>query len=145
MTTAHRPTWKPAVGGSEQGGNKITVPTRQYSSKDIPGYTTLKHRIFKEEGPKAKDNEDIIKDKEKEDVIQEKEEKIKDIPLKKIKKDYSDRDRDRDEESDENINERESQSGDESENDSLDDSDDELLLMREFEKIKKEREQLKSQ
>jgi protein CWC15 len=46
MTTAHRPTWKPAVGGSEQGGNKITVPTRQYSSKDIPGYTSLKSRVF---------------------------------------------------------------------------------------------------
>ncbi len=76
MTTAHRPTWKAAVGGSEQGGNKITVPTRQYSSKDIPGYTYLKSRLF-EKGDKKEE------EKEKKSLKE-----VKDTPEKKVKMDY---------------------------------------------------------
>lgn len=44
MTTAHRPTWSTAVGGSEQGGNSMYVPSRQYSAKDLPGQQTMKER-----------------------------------------------------------------------------------------------------
>lgn len=44
MTTAHRPTWNTAVGGSEQGSSKMYVPTRQYSAKDLPGQQTMKAR-----------------------------------------------------------------------------------------------------
>ena len=74
MTTAHRPTWKPAVGGSEQGGNKITVPTRQYSSKDIPGYTSLKSRVFAKQ--------------EKDNQMNKVEDHEEDLPQKKVKMDY---------------------------------------------------------
>lgn len=44
MTTAHRPTWHPTVGGKDQGGNRVLVPSKQYSSKDLPGHTVLKYR-----------------------------------------------------------------------------------------------------
>lgn len=44
MTTAHRPTWHTAKGGSEQGGNVLINPSRAYSSKDMPAHTTLKER-----------------------------------------------------------------------------------------------------
>jgi protein CWC15 len=44
MTTAHRPTWNPTSGGKDQGGNRVIVPTRQYSAKDLPGHTVLKYR-----------------------------------------------------------------------------------------------------
>ena len=44
MTTAHRPTWTSAKGGSSQGGNLLVEPTRTYSSKDLPGHLHLKHR-----------------------------------------------------------------------------------------------------
>ncbi len=44
MTTAHRPTWNSAKGGSEQGGNLLVNPTRTYSAKDLPANTTLKYR-----------------------------------------------------------------------------------------------------
>lgn len=44
MTTAHRPTWHPARGGNDQGGNRALVPTRQFSSKDAPAHTKLKFR-----------------------------------------------------------------------------------------------------
>ena len=44
MTTAHRPTWHTAKGGSEQGGNVLINPSRAYSSKDMPAHTRLKER-----------------------------------------------------------------------------------------------------
>ena len=44
MTTAHRPTWHTAKGGTEQGGNVLINPSRAYSSKDMPAHTTLKVR-----------------------------------------------------------------------------------------------------
>ena len=44
MTTAHRPTWHPAKGGSEQGGNRCFLPTKQYSAKDAPSHTKIKYR-----------------------------------------------------------------------------------------------------
>lgn len=47
MTTAHRPTWAPAKGGEEQGGNRMYVPSRMTSAKDQPGQLTLK---FRQEG-----------------------------------------------------------------------------------------------
>lgn len=44
MTTANRPTWNSVKGGSEQGGNQLVKPSRQYSSKDVPGHLHLKSR-----------------------------------------------------------------------------------------------------
>ena len=44
MTTAHKPTWHAAKGGSNQGGNVLVTPTRQYSSKDMPAHLNLKTR-----------------------------------------------------------------------------------------------------
>ena len=46
MTTAHRPTWNSAKGGSEQGGNLLVQPSRAYSSKDMPAHKTLKSRAI---------------------------------------------------------------------------------------------------
>ena len=44
MTTAHRPTWHTAKGGTEQGGNVLINPSRGYSAKDLPAHKTLKER-----------------------------------------------------------------------------------------------------
>lgn len=44
MTTAHRPTWAPAKGGEEQGGNRLFVASRQVSAKNQPGHLKLKFR-----------------------------------------------------------------------------------------------------
>jgi hypothetical protein len=44
MTTAHRPTWHTAKGGTEQGGNVLINPSRAYSSKDMPVHTSMKER-----------------------------------------------------------------------------------------------------
>jgi len=37
MTTAHRPTYNFAKG-SGNSGTRTVVPSRQYSSKDLPGH-----------------------------------------------------------------------------------------------------------
>ena len=41
MSTAHKPTWKPAIGLSQ---NKGYVPTRSYSARDLPSYIDMKQR-----------------------------------------------------------------------------------------------------
>ncbi|CAH9099889.1 unnamed protein product [Cuscuta epithymum] len=52
MTTAARPTWAPAKGGSEQGGTRIFGPSQKYSSRDMASHTTLKPR---KEGQETQD------------------------------------------------------------------------------------------
>ena len=44
MTTAHRPTYNASRGGEEQGGNKLYIPSKMYSSKDLPSNLQLKSR-----------------------------------------------------------------------------------------------------
>uniref|UniRef100_A0A7S3DFU9 Uncharacterized protein n=1 Tax=Palpitomonas bilix TaxID=652834 RepID=A0A7S3DFU9_9EUKA len=44
MTTAARPTWTPAKGQENTGYYKEFVPSKQYSSKDLPGHLELKVR-----------------------------------------------------------------------------------------------------
>jgi protein CWC15 len=42
MTTAARPTFDPAKGGRDRGD--LSVMSKQYSSRDLPGHTKLKYR-----------------------------------------------------------------------------------------------------
>lgn len=44
MTTAHKPTFHPAVGTANPGGYRYYAPKAQYSSRDLPGQLTLKTR-----------------------------------------------------------------------------------------------------
>ena len=48
MTTAHKPTWNAARGSStgqhDKGVYQIGVASAQFSSRDMPGQTTLKVR-----------------------------------------------------------------------------------------------------
>lgn len=44
MTTAHRPTWKAALGASNQGGAVRHVPTQQFSARNLPAHLKLKTR-----------------------------------------------------------------------------------------------------
>lgn len=48
MTTAHRPTWAPALGFQEQGGLRTHAPTQGLSAKDMPSQTLLKERKQKQ-------------------------------------------------------------------------------------------------
>lgn len=44
MTTAARPTFEPARGGSGKGETDLSALSKQYSSRDLPGHTKLKYR-----------------------------------------------------------------------------------------------------
>ncbi|KAK3932497.1 Protein CWC15-like protein A [Frankliniella fusca] len=44
MTTAARPTFEPARGGSGRGEKDLSALSKQYSSRDLPGHTKLKYR-----------------------------------------------------------------------------------------------------
>ena len=45
MTTAARPTFEPARGGSGKGETDLSALSKQYSSRDLPGHTKLKYRL----------------------------------------------------------------------------------------------------
>ena len=44
MTTAARPTFEPAEGGSGRNEKDLSTISRQYSSRDLPGHAELKYR-----------------------------------------------------------------------------------------------------
>jgi len=44
MTTAARPTFEPARGGSGKGEKDLSALSKQYSSRDLPSHTKLKYR-----------------------------------------------------------------------------------------------------
>lgn len=45
MTTAARPTFEPARGGTGRNEKDLSAISRQYSSRDLPGHTKLKYRL----------------------------------------------------------------------------------------------------
>ncbi|CAG9328595.1 unnamed protein product [Blepharisma stoltei] len=125
MTTAHRPTWNAVQGGKDQGGNRILVPSRQYSSKDLPGHTILKERKKGQGNPeelKSVDFKAQLLQKEKEYFLEKS--KFEENPQSE-------------EESEGDIEQEESESYEnQSEEES---SEDEEALRAEIEKIKAER------
>jgi protein CWC15 len=44
MTTAARPTFEPARGGSGRGEKDLSALSRQYSARDLPSQLKLKFR-----------------------------------------------------------------------------------------------------
>lgn len=44
MTTAAKPTYEPARGGTSKGENDLSAMSKQYSSRDLPAHTKLKYR-----------------------------------------------------------------------------------------------------
>lgn len=44
MTTAHRPTFDPARGGTGRNEGDLSKLSSQYSSKDLPSHKKLKYR-----------------------------------------------------------------------------------------------------
>ena len=44
MTTAARPTFDTARGGTSKGENDLSALSKQYSSRDLPSHTKLKYR-----------------------------------------------------------------------------------------------------
>ena len=182
MTNAHRPTWKAAVGGSEQGGNTLYIPTRQYSSRDMPSHLKLKTRqegqgtegeankvdfrrnILEREQQHFREKNKKGYEEDQAEEIPEIEDKLDAYSLEKCLETIDKGEKKRRVEEEQNpfpqdsdadlsaadeafnalsnkTNNVNGNEGDEAENNEAESDDDEAELMREFEKIKKEREE----
>ncbi|XP_013392698.1 spliceosome-associated protein CWC15 homolog [Lingula anatina] len=135
MTTAARPTFEPARGGTGKGERDLGALSKQYSSRDLPSHTKLKYR---QDGQNTADD---LRSRDFRSHLEERE---------RAAREKRDRDRGRDSSSskrprldqipaanldaDDPIDD-----DDDEEEDSSDDEDDTAALLAELQKIKKER------
>lgn len=131
MTTAARPTFEPARGGSGRNEKDLSAISRQYSSRDLPGHTKLKYREHgqgTQEETRSRDFRRELEDREKEkrvggarptDHSTNKRLKLDQVPAASL-------------DADDPIDPEE-------DSDSSDDEDDTEALLAELNKIKKER------
>jgi len=152
MSSAGRPTFISAKGGHDQGGNRMHISTRQYSSKDLAGHTKMKTRQPGQNTSSEVSKRDLkreLDEKERKVAVErgrkdpKKEEKeTKEEPILAIKDKEENGERSK---RDKNIDADDSDGssdGDEESSDEESDSEDETdELLRELERIKKEREQ----
>jgi protein CWC15 len=126
MSTAHRPTWAAALGGSGLRDGASSAQTQQYSSKDMPSHTKLKYRKFGQCAP-----EELIRkefpDTSKEAVALESSELLKNASI----------------DEDTEVDDFQSDSADEIFSFESNEEDETAELMRELDKIKREREEAK--
>eukprot|EP00742_Colponemidia_sp_Colp-10_P009157 GILJ01009959.1.p1 GENE.GILJ01009959.1~~GILJ01009959.1.p1 ORF type:complete len:243 (-),score=61.52 GILJ01009959.1:21-713(-) len=150
MTSAARPTWKPKAAGSEAGGSGLHLPSRSYSSRDLPAHKELKvrrpgqgtsddirHKDFRAE-LEEKERKATGKKRDREEVEEERREKprLEAEPVKAVEDNPFPQD------ADDEDDHRSASSSDEASDDGSDDDEDETAeLMRELEKIRKEREE----
>jgi len=144
MTTAHKPTYHPAVGSATQGGYRYHAPRTGYSVKDVAAYTELKVRQPGQNAPGEVGTRDLkaeLLDRERDHAQKEElEKKRKGLlpyaeksvdPAKELDKidwkKFDDSD-----DSDEDAN---------SGSDKEDEEDDEAELQRELAKLRKEKEE----
>eukprot|EP00116_Pleurobrachia_bachei_P014695 sb/3474957/ len=62
MTTAARPTFEPARGGTGRGEGDLSALSKQYSSRDLPGHTKLKYRQLGQETREEVAGRDLKRD-----------------------------------------------------------------------------------
>uniref|UniRef100_UPI00358E9A73 LOW QUALITY PROTEIN: spliceosome-associated protein CWC15 homolog n=1 Tax=Myxine glutinosa TaxID=7769 RepID=UPI00358E9A73 len=64
MTTAARPTFEPAKGGRGKGEGELSALSKQYSSRDLPGHTTIKYRQSSQDVPEEVRGRDLRRELE---------------------------------------------------------------------------------
>ncbi|KAJ3074402.1 hypothetical protein HDU99_001741, partial [Rhizoclosmatium hyalinum] len=142
MTTAARPTWLPAVGGGslrDTGG----APTQQRSAKELPAHTQIKLRQTGQNAPGERLDREALKQKL---LAAERAAKaaaaggvaIDEEQLEQKRRELLAENPDADDDVDDDPDEEEEKEDDEDDEDD-DSDDDEAELMRELEKIKRER------
>ncbi|XP_067948280.1 spliceosome-associated protein CWC15 homolog [Watersipora subatra] len=136
MTTAARPTFEPARGGSGKGETDLSALSKQYSSRDLPGHTKLKYR---------QDGQNSSIELKGRDFRRDLDERERAAREKRTERDYSSSSSKRARiehapsshlDDDDPIDQDEG-----SDSDSSDDEDDTAELMAELARIKKERQQ----
>lgn len=138
MTTAHRPTFEPARGGSGRNEGDLSKLSQQYSSKDMPSHTKMKYR------QKGQSHVDDIRSK---DFRRELEEKEKNMSRERRSREsgWGSQKKPRLEETSTHNVQDEDDPYDEVNENSDSDEDDTAELMAELARIKKERAVEKAQ
>ncbi|VDO85886.1 unnamed protein product [Heligmosomoides polygyrus] len=134
MTTAHRPTFHPARGGTGRTEGDLSKLSQQYSSKDMPSHTKLKYRQTGQGTEEELRRRDLRRELEEKEKLASRERRSRDAAASSSSgkrarlEEISHAAVDADEPLDEH---------DSSDDDS--DEDDTAALMAELERIKKER------
>lgn len=143
MSTSHRPTFYPAVGGTSQGGNLATIPTSRISARDLPSQGQLKRRRIQ---PIKNDSSAVPSSTAS--VIDHAPSLASLLQLdEKLVAQYADQDQDIDIKSEDSQDDKSDDDSDaeNDDNSSSSDSDDEdEQLQRELEALKKEREEARA-
>eukprot|EP01057_Protomagalhaensia_wolfi_P001449 Protomagalhaensia_wolfi_Nauph_80__1448@NODE_1873_length_1294_cov_116_807968_g1464_i0_p1_GENE_NODE_1873_length_1294_cov_116_807968_g1464_i0NODE_1873_length_1294_cov_116_807968_g1464_i0_p1_ORF_typecomplete_len209_score37_94Cwf_Cwc_15/PF04889_12/2_7e36Na_trans_assoc/PF06512_13/0_011Chibby/PF14645_6/0_059DUF3381/PF11861_8/0_52DNA_pol_phi/PF04931_13/0_93SDA1/PF05285_12/1_1DUF5384/PF17358_2/3_8e02DUF5384/PF17358_2/15YL1/PF05764_13/5_4RRN3/PF05327_11/10_NODE_1873_length_1294_cov_116_807968_g1464_i06161 len=142
MSTSHRPTFYPAVGGTSQGGNLATIPTSRQSARDLPSQGTLKRRRLVEPSHIASKNAISTTSS----IIDKAPSLASLIQLDEKLAAYADQDRDIDIKSEGEFDSDDDSEGEDEEkvkeeDDDSSSEDEEVQLQRELEALKREREQ----
>ncbi|OEH74407.1 cwf15 cwc15 cell cycle control protein [Cyclospora cayetanensis] len=135
MTTAHRPTWHTALGGENQGGNRLATATTKRSAKDQPGELRLKARSA-DQLPATRDRKILAEELSRKEGIYQNQKKNALLTLTALPEIENPFPEDADDVDAPAATHNDSDGGSDS-SESSDDEEGELL--RELEKIKKER------
>ncbi|EKX54086.1 hypothetical protein GUITHDRAFT_132490 [Guillardia theta CCMP2712] len=139
MTSAARPTFHPAVGGEDIGYYRMEAGTRQLSVKDMPGHTRLKFR--RTQAQKSQDELKAELEQRELKVLMSKNTSKASSQAPSEMGDSKNAEAPAIEDVDEERDADDIVAGDVDSDDSSDDEDETMELMRELERIKKEREE----
>jgi len=161
MSTAGRPTFTPALGGDTsrvgQGGVRVHAPSKQFSAKDLKSHTKLKERkagqntkdeiskrdlkreLERKEKKHFQKTDNITDDQTDSESDQDEKEKVKLLQEKQTKTETKQKKENID--ADDSESESSSDSDKQSESESEKEDDDTAELLKELEKIKREREE----
>ncbi|CAH3182338.1 unnamed protein product [Porites lobata] len=139
MTTAARPTWDTAKGGRGKGEGDLSALSKQYSSRDLPSHTKLKHRQAGQDTAEELRSRDFRKDLEERERVAARErnkEKGSRYTSEQPKRPRLDQPPPSNLDADDPVDDDDDDDSDES-----DDEDDTAELLAELQRIKKERAQ----
>ncbi|CAH3185977.1 unnamed protein product [Porites evermanni] len=139
MTTAARPTWDTAKGGRGKGEGDLSALSKQYSSRDLPSHTKLKHRQAGQDTAEELRGRDFRKDLEERERLAARErnkEKGSRYASEQPKRPRLDQPPPSNLDADDPVDDDDDDDSEES-----DDEDDTAELLAELQRIKKERAQ----
>uniref|UniRef100_A0A914VX39 Spliceosome-associated protein CWC15 homolog n=1 Tax=Plectus sambesii TaxID=2011161 RepID=A0A914VX39_9BILA len=143
MTTAHRPTFEPARGGTGKNEGDLSKLSQQYSSKDMPSETRLKYRQKGQATAEEVRSKDLRRELEEKERNAARERRSRDAPV--LPSPSSSKRPRIDQAPSGNLDADDPLDDDEDNEDSDDDEDDTAELMAELSRIKKERAVEKAQ
>lgn len=139
MTTAARPTWDTAKGGRGKGEGDLSALSKQYSSRDLPSHTKLKHRQTGQdtvEEVRSRDFRKDLEERERQAARERVKEKGNRSAVEQPKRPRLDQPPPSNLDADDPVDDDDDDDSDES-----DDEDDTAELLAELQRIKKERAQ----